>query len=208
MTKTLHTIFPIVALCLLGGILFMLITAIYSPAGALIWMNRTIASPAQPSCSTRWPAEGPCVGAVPSGCTVFTRKPQGDGYLVSTNFNVANPANGYGYPCSCYETAQELLGTLVSRGGELTAQDATDALDAVHVEGGASWTIESLVADLPGGIVYLYCFHQFDQPVVLNLAEEIANPRAGGPLSRLFPEDVQQEGVAGYLYIQQLMLGS
>ena len=60
-------------------------------------------------------------------------------------------------------------------------------LDAVHVEGGTSWTIESLVADLPNGIVYLYYFHQFDRPVVLNVAEEIASARAGGPLSSVVP---------------------
>ena len=39
------------------------------------------------------------ISAGADGEVVFTRKPRGDGYLVSTNFNVANPANGYGYPC-------------------------------------------------------------------------------------------------------------
>jgi hypothetical protein len=134
----------------------------------------------------------------PDGELIFTRKPPGDGYLVSTNFNVANPANGYGYPCWRYETAQELLGGLVNQGGELTAQDATNVLDAVHVEGGASWTIESLVADLPNGVIYLTYFYQFDKPVVLDVAQELANPRAAGPLSALFPGDVQQEAARRY----------
>jgi hypothetical protein len=142
------------------------------------------------------------ISAGADGEVVFTRKPPGDGFLVSTNFNVANPANGYGYPCSRYETAQALLGGLVNQGSTLTAQDATHVLDAVHVEGGASWTIESMVADLPNGLVYLYYFHQFDKPLVLNVVEEIANLRAGGPLSRLFPEDVQQEATRRYQRIQ------
>lgn len=141
------------------------------------------------------------ISAGADGEVVFTRKPQGDGYLVSTNFNVANPANGYGYPCPRYQTAQKRLGRLVNREGELTAQDAASVLDAVHVEG-ASWTIESLVADLPNGIVYLYYFHQFDRPVVMNVGEEIAGGRAGGPLSALFPEDVQQEAARRYQRIQ------
>jgi hypothetical protein len=70
------------------------------------------------------------------------------------------------------------------------------------VEGATSWTIVSLVADLPNGIVRLYYFHQFDRPVVLNVAEEIAHARAAGPLSRLFPEDVQQEAARRYQRVQ------
>lgn len=129
---------------------------------------------------------------------VFTRKPSGNGYLVSTNFNVANPANGYGYPCWRYDTATERLSELVNQEGELTVQDATAVLDAVHVERGTSWTIESLIADLPNRRVYLYSYHQFDKPLELNVAEEIANPPAPGPLSRRFPEEVQQEAARRY----------
>ncbi len=132
------------------------------------------------------------------GEVAFTRKPEGDSYLVSTNFNVANPSNGYGYPCPRYETATENLESLLDQEDELTFQDAANVLDAVHEEGAASWTIESMVADLPNGIVYLYYFHQFDKPVVLNVAEELANLRTGVPLSKLFPEDVQQEARRRY----------
>jgi membrane protease YdiL (CAAX protease family) len=147
------------------------------------------------------------ISAGADGELVLTRKTQGDGYLVSTNFNVANPANGYGYPCPRYKTAQKLLVRLVNQGDELTAQDATGVLDAVHVEGAASWTIESLVADLPNGFVYLYYFHQFDRPVVLNVAEEIARDRPGGPLSNLFPEEVRQEASRRYQQIQSQTSG-
>jgi choloylglycine hydrolase len=143
------------------------------------------------------------ISAGADGEVVFTRKPQGDGYLVSTNFNVANHSNGY-YPCWRYETAQELLGGLVNQEDELTAQDAATVLDAVHVESGAGWTLESMVADLTNGTVYLYYFHQFDRPVVLNVAEEITNARAGGPLSNLFPDDVKQEATRRYQHLQSL----
>jgi hypothetical protein len=142
------------------------------------------------------------ISAGADGEVALTRKPRGDGYLVSTNFNVANPSNGYQYPCPRYQKAQELLGQLVRREGELTAEDAANVLDAVHVEGMPSWTVESLVADLPHGIVHLYYFHQFDKPLVLDVAEEIARVRAAGPLSRLFPEDVQQEAARRYQRIQ------
>lgn len=138
------------------------------------------------------------ISAGADGEIALTRKPEGDGYLVSTNYNVANPSNGYGYPCRRYDTASERLQDLVNSDMDLVAEDAAGVLDAVHVEDGASWTIESMVADLPNGIVYLYYFHQFDHPVVLNVAEELANPRAGGPLSKLFPDDVKQEATRRY----------
>ena len=136
------------------------------------------------------------VGA--DGELAFTRKLHGDGYLVSTNFNVANPTNGYGYPCWRYEKATKLLAELVQQEDDLTAQDATAVLNAVHVNGGSSWTLESLIADLPNGIIYLYYFNQFDKPVILNVADELANPHSAGALSRLFPEDVQQEATHRY----------
>jgi hypothetical protein len=145
--------------------------------------------------------EAVVISAGADGELVFSRKPPGDSYLVSTNFNVANPDNGYGQD-SRYSTAQRQLGRLLSQEGELTAQDAASVLDAVHQAGGTSWTIESLVADLPNGIVYLYYFYQFDKPLVLSVAEEIADPHPPGPLSRLFPEDVQQEAARRYQRIQ------
>jgi len=141
------------------------------------------------------------ISAGTDGEVVFTRKPKGDSYLVSTNFNVANHGNGF-YPCQRYETATERLSNLVGQERELTVKDAANVLDAVHIEGRSSWTIESIVADLPAGTVYVYYFHQFDKPVVLNVAEEIAKARAGGPLSKLFPEDVQQEATRRYQRFQ------
>ena len=142
------------------------------------------------------------ISAGTDGEVVFTRKPPGDGFLVSTNFNVANPANSFSYPCWRYDKARELLSQLVNQGEQLTAQDAANVLDAVHQQGGTSWTISSLVADLPNGVVYLYYFYQFDRPVVLHVEEELANPRAPGPVSSLFPEDVQQEAARRYQEIQ------
>lgn len=138
------------------------------------------------------------ISAGEDGEVVFTRKPQGDGFLVSTNFNVANPSNGYGYPCWRYDTATEQLNELVNGEGELTAQDATAVLDAVHVEGGSGWTLESMLVDLPHGVVYLYTFYQYDQPLVLNVAEEIAKAPPPSMLNKMFPEEVRAESARRY----------
>jgi hypothetical protein len=145
--------------------------------------------------------EAVVISAGADGEVAFTRKPPGDSFLVSTNFNVANPGNG-DYPCWRYQTATQQLEKLLDQAGELTSQDVASVLDAVYGESGTGWTVESMVADLPNGVVYLYYFYQFDQPVVLNVAEEIAKARAGEPLSNLFPEDVKREATRRYQYIQ------
>ena len=133
------------------------------------------------------------VSAGADGEVVFTRKEPGDGFLVSTNFNVVRPSNGFGHPCWRYDLATELLGGLVGDRRELAADDAAGVLNAVHVEGASSWTISSLVADLTKLEIRLYLFHQFDRPLVLSVLEELANPREAGPLSALFPKDVREE---------------
>jgi hypothetical protein len=137
------------------------------------------------------------ISAGPDGEMVFTRKQPGDGFLVSTNFNVANPANAYTYPCWRYDQANEMLGQLINREGSLNVNDITSVMDAIHQERG-SWTIETLVADLANGVIYLYYFYQFENPVIINVQEELANPREAGPLSKLFPETVQQEAAKRY----------
>jgi len=137
------------------------------------------------------------ISAGKDGEMVFTRKTPGDGFLVSTNFNVANPANASEYPCWRYDKANELLGKLIEKGDPLNYNDITNVMDAVHQEG-ASWTIETLVADLVNDVIYLYYFYQYDNPVIINVKAELANPREAGPLSKLFPEDVQQEAANRY----------
>ncbi|MBP1665508.1 MAG: acyl-CoA--6-aminopenicillanic acid acyl-transferase [Bacteroidetes bacterium] len=137
------------------------------------------------------------ISAGNDGEMVFTRKTPGDGFLVSTNFNVANPANAYTYPCWRYDKANEMLGQLINREESLNFNDITNVMDAVHQES-ASWTIETLVADLVNGVIYLYYFYQYDNPVIINVKDELTNPREAGPLSKLFPEDVQQEAANRY----------
>jgi hypothetical protein len=144
------------------------------------------------------------ISAGNDGEMVFTRKTPGDGFLVSTNFNVANPANASEYPCWRYDKANELLGKLINKGEPLNYNDVTNVMDAVHQEG-ASWTIETLVAELTNGVMYLYFFYQYDDPVIINVKDELANPREAGPLSWLFPEDVQQEAAKRYKQVTKVI---
>jgi hypothetical protein len=138
------------------------------------------------------------ISAGTDGEMVFTRKASGDAFLVSTNFNVANPSNGYGYPCWRYDRAGERLGQLLAGDAPVTSRDITGVMDAVHVSSGSGWTIETMVADMVNGVVYVYFFYQYDRPLVLNVREELANPREPGPLSMLYPHDVRDEAARRY----------
>ena len=136
------------------------------------------------------------------GELIFTRKPPRDAFLISTNFNVADP--NHGNVSWRYSTAEQVLGELIDRPGGLTPLDGASVLEAVHDEGSGGWTRSSMLADLPNGKVYLYYFYQFDSPVILDVADQLTNPPAPGPLSELFPQDVQEEAERRYQRLQSI----
>jgi hypothetical protein len=105
----------------------------------------------------------------------FTRKERGEGFLVSTNFNNANPEHRHGpYPCNRYETAVNML-KKIDRGSGLNVDYLSSILDAVHFEGASYNTIYSYICDLREGKFYLFHFHQFDEAAVFDLQKELAN---------------------------------
>ena len=126
------------------------------------------------------------VSAGPDGELAFTRKSSGDGFLVSTNFNRANPDNRLGrYPCPRYEKAAEMLGRIQSE-SDLTIETLRPIVDAVHVEGSGINTLYSNLMDLRRGTIYLYYWHQYGEVVTLDVAEEIAKVSKPTPLRDLF----------------------
>ena len=101
-------------------------------------------------------------------------------YLVSTNFNLANNANGY-YPCWRYETATNMLDDITVE-QDLTMEACRDVLDAVHV-GGTYATKYSNVFDLITRTIYVWEPERrgFDEMVTLNLYAELAQVVLGAP---------------------------
>lgn len=89
------------------------------------------------------------ISAGPDGELAFTRKPEGDGYLASTNFNRANPKNTYkgSYPCWRYNKAVEMLEKIEDE-KDLTVDYFRSILAAAHVEGAVGNTLYSNVFDL------------------------------------------------------------
>ena len=118
----------------------------------------------------------------PDGELAFTRKSKGNGYLIGTNFNRANPENHSGsFPCWRYDTVEATLVTIEDE-SNLNVESFRTILDATHVEGAGENTLYSNIFDLQNGILYLYYWHQFDEVLTLNVAEQI---NSGMQLTRL-----------------------
>jgi hypothetical protein len=108
-----------------------------------------------------------------NGELAFTRKKEDETYLISTNFNKANPENALEYPCPRYNKTKEMLDAVGSE-NDITVEYFKSILESVHVKGLFSKTLYSNIFDLRNGVIYLYHWHQFDEVVTLNVDEELA----------------------------------
>ena len=105
------------------------------------------------------------------GELTYTRKPKGDGYLVSTNFNRAKLDKG-NWSCLRYRTADKMLSTIGAQ-NDLTVEFMTSVLKATR-QGARVKTLYSAVYDLHKLHIYLYYDRQFDAPYKLDVKEELA----------------------------------
>jgi len=135
------------------------------------------------------------ISAGPDGELAFTRKEKGDGYLVSTNFNLAYHQKEKEGLCSRYDTAVAMLEKIKDE-DDLTVEYFREILDAVHAEGASSNTLYSNIFDLKNGIIYLYYWHQFNEVVILNVQEEIAKNPSPTRISDLFSQDTVERASA------------
>ncbi len=142
------------------------------------------------------------ISAGPDGELAFSRKSTGDGYLVSTNFNLANRKNSYSYPCSRYDTASRML-DVIDPPKKLTVDYCRSILDAVHIEGASSNTLYSNVIDLKNSRIHLYYWHQWDEVVTLNIAEQLAKGSQRGRISDLFSSDTTKKASDEYQRYQK-----
>jgi tetratricopeptide (TPR) repeat protein len=119
------------------------------------------------------------------GELAFERKEKGDGFLVSTNFNLAHyPKDRRRGLCTRYDTAVAMLEMIED---DVTVEYAASILDAVHAEGASVNTLYSNVFDLKKGIIYLYYWHQFDEVITLSVREELAKNTSPTQIKDLFP---------------------
>ena len=141
------------------------------------------------------------ISAGPDGEIAFTRKQKGNGCLVSTNFNRANPKNGR-YPCWRYDTAVAMLEEIQDE-EDLTVDYLRSILDAVHQESPSVNTVYSNIFDLKNGIIYLYHWYQFDEVAKLNVAEEITRAPLPSRIRDLFSQETVDKASKKYLAYQK-----
>jgi hypothetical protein len=88
-------------------------------------------------------------------------------YQIATNFVMSNVKDG-NYPCWRYRAADKIM----SGAKELSLDLIRDVLEKTHQEGN-SLTVYSNIYDLKQGTIYVYNLRNFEEVVVLNLAEEL-----------------------------------
>lgn len=115
-----------------------------------------------------------------NGVLSYTRKPSGDGYLVSTNFNLERLKTG-DYQCERFSTATSML----SADHMLSVEFMASILDATHAEGQVS-TIFSAVFDPTEGAIHLYYNHHFNEPLTLDVQETLEGGARQVPIADLF----------------------
>lgn len=101
-------------------------------------------------------------------------------YLISTNFIMSHIKNE-NYPCWRYRTADKIL----SDADELNLGLIRKVLKETSQKG-RSLTVYSNIYDLKRGIIYLYNMRNFDDAVVMDLAEELKKGQRQIDLSSLF----------------------
>jgi len=107
-------------------------------------------------------------------------------YIVSTNFNVANPENHIPgcYPCWRYDTATDMLDDITTE-ETLTVEACRNVLDAIHQEGDNP-TRYSNVYDLKQKSIHLWFERSYENPFVFDLDEELAKGYQKSMLVDLF----------------------
>lgn len=135
------------------------------------------------------------ISAGADGELAFTRKPPGDGYLISTNIN--RTKEGLVRACRRYRTIDRMLNHLVDQ-GEISTDAFAGILDAAHQEavflreGVLINTVYSNIFDLQTRQITLCYWFQFDKPLTLELNEELARGPMRVRVSSLFPDTVVQ----------------
>ena len=110
-----------------------------------------------------------------NGELTYTRKSKGNGYLISTNFNLAKLDKGNwssSYSSDRYKTADKMLSTIGGK-NDLTVEFMASVLNATH-QNMRIKTLYSAVYDIQKLLIYLYYDRLFDAPYVLDVKEELA----------------------------------
>lgn len=131
----------------------------------------------------------------PDGKVAFTRKDLGDGYLLSTNFNLAQPEKG---PVDFrWHSATEKLDA-IETGINLTPVYALSLMESVHLRTLTSFTLYQNVHDLNENRIYLSYMSQFDDIAVIDMEEEFEKGKRELEMREIFNPETAAAGDAAY----------
>ena len=131
----------------------------------------------------------------PDGKVAFTRIDPGEGYLLSTNFNLAQPEKG---PVDFrWETATEQLDALES-GAALTPEYAMALMESVQLNTVTTYTLYQNVLDLTENKIYLSYMSQYDEIAEIDMEEEFKKGQRVVEMRELFSEETAAAGDAAY----------
>lgn len=139
------------------------------------------------------------ISAGPGGELAITRKARGDGHMISTNINRSNIA--LIRTCWRYRVIDRMLEQLVDS-GQVSIPAFTEILEASHQEavylrdGVLLNTEYSNIFDLATGEITLYYWFQFEDPLTLNLEEELSHGASRVRVRDLFPIEVVERAEA------------
>jgi hypothetical protein len=128
------------------------------------------------------------------GEIAFTRKVPGDGYHLSTNFNLATNEGPVDFR---WETASSMLDALDSE-MTLTPSYAGEVLDAVRLNNLTTYTLYSSVLDLNNNKVYLFYMSQFDEMAEIDMEDEFSKGERVVDMRDYFSPETVTAGDAAY----------
>jgi len=129
------------------------------------------------------------------GKIAFTRIDPGADYLLTTNFNLAQPEKG---PKDFrWETASKNLKDL-SSGQNLTPEFALKILEEVHLETLTSYTLYSNVLNLKENLIYLNYMGQFNETAVIDIQEEFTKGQRVVDMREFFSPETKAAGDSAY----------
>jgi len=102
-------------------------------------------------------------------------------YQIATNFVQSDFDKMADYPCERYFIADKIMTSVK----EYNLDSVRRVLAATHQEGYVN-TLYSNICDLKNKKMYLYYFHNFEEPVVIDLGEELQKGKHGSDLPALF----------------------
>jgi hypothetical protein len=107
-------------------------------------------------------------------------------YQIATNFVMSNIKGGK-FPCWRYRAADKLM----SAAKRLSVELIREALEKTR-QSGRSRTVYSNICDLKRGLIHVYNLGDFDEVVVLDLAEELKKGQRQTALASLFGSRARQ----------------